>query len=272
MSIFSARRNFKVRYRTGFSLLLLLLLPAGLQLSCEDTGTEGELKQSHVINIVHAHLGQSDQINSYLQIWRDNAAFDLAAIGVYNSVDTNAIALLTRVDSGTYSDVYAAFNLDATRQLMTEITTPLDAFQFRYTVAVPDTFSFAAPGLPGNIVRSSDGAVQLEWNAAQFAEGYFIVVEPVASGNNAAGYAELISSQSATGGSIPASAFRSTQGFEEGDYDVWVVAYRQSPISYPGIPFDLPAGFSDNIDRVGVDGRGGSMYIPSRLTLTAVSN
>ncbi|MCK4858656.1 MAG: hypothetical protein KAT58_11850, partial [candidate division Zixibacteria bacterium] len=125
--------------------------------------------------------------------------------------------------------------------------------------------------LPDNIVRSSDATIPLSWNSSTHADGYFVVVEAENTASGVAGYSEFFSS-GVTAGSIPISAFHNAQGFKEGTYYVWVVAYHDNPIEYPGISFSLPAGFQNNISRVGVTGQGGAMYIPPKLVLTAQTN
>ncbi|MFH2056155.1 MAG: hypothetical protein ABIJ61_09375 [bacterium] len=248
-----------------FSLLSLLLLN-----SCGDTTPNGEVKDTHVIRFVHALLAEDGHVHSYLEITRNGEPFNLAAIGLYNDSDTLPMGLMARdSEQGTYSGSFNDFDLDTTRLIRTELNTPTDQFTFSHQLNMPDTFSFAAPGQPGNLVRSSDGTVPLEWTASRKAHGYFVIVEPASSSNQAAGYAALVNSQ-VNSVSVPMTAFQDNLGFRVGEYNVWVVAYQDNPIDSPALPFTLPAGFTADINRVGVTGQAGAIYVPEKLVLTAV--
>ena len=245
--------------RTFLTILLLVAisLPIWLISSCGDTSPTGEVTNTHVIKFVHALLAEDNQVHSYLTITRNDEPFNLAAIGLYNDTDTLAIAVLSRIsDLGTYSASFNDFELDTTLLLRTELNSAIDQF------------SFAAPGLPGNIVRSTDGAVQLDWTGSRKAHGYFVVIEPAEAGNEAVGYNALVSSQT-TSVSVPVSAFHDNLGFREGNYNVWVVAYHDNPVDSPDLPFTLPDGFTANIERVGISGQAGAIYVPEKLVLTA---
>ncbi len=253
------------------SVLVAILLPIWLIGSCGDTTPTGEVTDTHVIRFVHALLAEDSRIHSYLTITRNDEPFNLAAIGLYNGTDTSAIEVMDRdSDLGTYSASFNDFELDTTLLLRTEINSPTDQFNFSYLLNVPDTFSFAAPGLPDDIVRSSGGAVRLEWTGSRKAHGYFVVIEPADAGNQAAGYNALVSSQT-TSVSVPISAFHDNLGFRDGLYNVWVAAYHDNPVDSPALPFTLPDGFTPNIDRVGVTGQAGAIYVAEKLVLTAES-
>ena len=260
-----------MRRLTILIAVLLLALPLLLLNSCgDDTGPTGEVKDTHVVRFVHALLAEDGLVHSYLEVTRNDEPFNTAAVSVYNDIDTLPLALLVRdSDLGTYSGSFNDFDLDSSRLIKTQLTTPVDEFSFSHQLNMPDTFSFAAPGQPGNMVRASDGTVQLDWTASRKAHGYFVIVKPALSSNPAAGYAALVSSQ-VTSTSIPISAFQSNQGFQVGAYDVWVVAYQDNPIDSPDLPFTLPDGFTNDIDRVGVTGRAGAVFVPEKLVLTAV--
>ena len=250
-------------------LMVAILLPIWLIGSCGDTTPTGEVTNTHVVRFVHALLAEDGRVHSNLTITRNDEPFNLAAIGLYNDTDTLAIAVMGRdSELGTYSTSFNDFELDTTLLLRTEINSPTDQFNFSYQLNVPDTFSFAAPGLPGNIVRSNDGTVRLDWTGSRNAHGYFVVIEPAEVGNQAAGYNALVSSQ-VTSVSVPISAFHDNLGFRDGPYNVWVVAYHDNPVDSPALPFTLPDGFTPNIDRVGVTGQAGAIYVPQKLVLTA---
>jgi hypothetical protein len=237
--------------------------------SCGDTSPTGDVDNDHDIRLVYAHHESDNLVHGYAEILRNGDPFNLASVSAFNDIDTLPAALLIRVDNeGRYADNFSIRQLDTSRYIRTEINSAIDQFNFTRVLHLPDTFSFEAPGQPGNIVRSTDGTVPLNWTASRLANGYFVVVEPADTANHANGYVEFVGSQ-ATSVSVPISAFHDLDGFREGVYHVWVVAYQRNPVSLPGLPFALPDGFSDNVNSPGVSGRYGSMYIPTKLILQA---
>jgi hypothetical protein len=250
------------------TLLAIIVLPLLLLVACGGTSPTGEVNTKHVINLSLAQDAASQQVYAYLTVSRDGQPFNLAAVAVYNTVDSNAAAILNRTGDGIYSKTFPSYQIDSTRQLLTELNSAIDDFQFRYLQGMPDTFSFSVDGLPDNIVRSSTGTVHISWNASRYADGYFAVLEPASPANEAVGFHGFLSSGT-TSDAIPIEAFQSTEGFQTGTYYLWVVAYQGEPIDNPSLPFTLPVGFTDNIKRTGVTGRGGSMYIPVKTVLSA---
>ena len=244
---------------TGLMLMLSLIVA-----SCGDTSTGGTTKSNWKINVLLARNGETGFVNVYAEIFKNDAAFISAIL----KVDDQGIQSL---GNGQYSANLDPSLLSDTSTI--SITTPLDPFQFQQTVVVPDTFSFDFEQLPDNQVFSSTAVVNVRWNASDFEDasgGYFIVTEPGSSSNTAVGSFDLFSG---TQGSVPRDAFRDSQGnFKTGTYNVWVVSRVDQPIASPNIPFTVPSGiFSENVDRVGVTGQIGAIYISPRKVITAVA-
>jgi hypothetical protein len=258
-----------INSKTAVGLMLMGLLVAGL--SCGDTGTKGEVTNKHNIDLVLLQDAESEQVYGYLEITRDGQPFNLAAVAVYNDIDTNAVGLIRRVGEGTYSGAFPDYQIDSTRSLLTELVSAGDEFNFRYLVTMPDTFSFQVDGIPNDTVRSTVGTVQLSWTASRYTDGYMVILEPADPASQAAGYREFYSGQ-ATSASIPITAFSDNEGFAEGLYDVWVAAYVDNPSDAPVIPFTLPDGFVDDTSRPGITFRAGGIYLPEKVVLTAVTD
>lgn len=251
--------------------MLFLLSVAGMTLvsalvltSCGDTSTGGTTKNNWTINILLARNGETGSVNVYAEIFKDSAAFVSAIL----KVDNQSVQSL---GNGRYTANLDPALLSDTSLI--SITTPLDPFQFQQLVVVPDTFSFDFEQLPNNQVFSSTNIVNVRWTASDFENvpgGYFIVTEPASSLNSAVGSFNLFSG---TQGTIPLDAFRDSQGnYKTGTYNVWVVSRIEQPIASPYIPFTIPDGvFIENIDRVGVTGQYGAIYISPRKTITAVA-
>ncbi len=242
-----------------------LILGCGLTLSsCGDTSTDGNTRDNWEINVLLARNGETGFVNVYAEIFKNDVAFISAIL----KVDEQSVQSL---GNGRYSGNIDPSLLEDTSEI--SITTPIDAFQFKQLVVVPDTFSFDFEQLPSNQVFSSTSVVNVRWNASDF-EGmqgaYFIVTEPTSSSNTAVGSFDLFSGNQ---GSIPPDAFRDSQGnFKTGTYNAWVVSRIGQPIASPNIPFTIKEGvFSQNISRVGVTGQYGAIYISPRRILTAVA-
>lgn len=250
---------------------LFLLLAAAMSvvaavtlISCGDTSTDGNTKSNWKIDILLARNGETGFVNVYAEIFKNDAAFISAVL----KVDDQQIQSL---GNGKYSANLNPALLSDTSLI--SITTPLDPFQFQQLIVVPDTFTFNFEQLPNNQVFSSTSVVNVVWTASDFenvAGGYFIVTEPSSSLNTAVGSFNLVSG---TQGTIPLDAFRDSQGnYKTGTYNVWVVSRIEQPIASPNIPFTIPDNvFVENIDRVGVTGQIGSIYISPRKTITAVA-
>jgi hypothetical protein len=118
----------------------------------------------------------------------------------------------------------------------------------------------------------------VRWRAPRFADGYIIIVKPALTSNQAVGFKAILR----PGGYgedppylttlIPRETFRNTQGeFQPGAFNVWIAAYADSPINIAGLPFVLPVGFAPNLDRAGVTGQVGGLFIGKVVVLTAVA-
>lgn len=254
-----------MRKKSFLLIFATITLAATLMLTaCGDTSTDGTVESDWKINILLARNGETGFVNVYAEIFKNDAAYISAIL----KVDDLGVQSL---GNGEYSA-----NLDPdllSDTSLISVTTPLDPFQFQQLIVVPDTFSFDFEQLPNGQVFSSTNVVNVRWTASDFenvAGGYFIVTEPSSSSNNAVGSFDLFSG---TQGTIPRDAFRDSQGnYKTGTYNVWVVSRIEQPIQSPNIPFTIPSGvFVENIDRVGVTGQFGAIYISPRKTITAVA-
>ncbi|MGB5107689.1 MAG: hypothetical protein WBP29_09325 [Candidatus Zixiibacteriota bacterium] len=246
-------------------LLTIMLLPASLYLlSCGDSSTDGQPRNNWEINVLLARNGETGFVNVYAEIFKNDAAYPSAVLKIDDLVVPSEA-------NGHYVVRLSPSSLSDTSEI--SITTSLESFQFMAAIVVPDTFSFNFDQLPDNQVFSSTDVVSVHWNGSDFkgmTGGYFIVTEPTSSVSTAVGSFDLFA---ATQGSIPRDAFRDSQGnFQLGAYNVWVVSRIEQPINSPNIPFTIPSGvFSQNVERVGVTGQIGAIYISPRKTVTAVA-
>ena len=261
-----------------------MLVSLGIALviaSCGDTGTNGEVKSNWTVNAVLSTIADDGQTYAFLALTKDNAAHTAATISLEAPAgDTIPAATpinLIGLGDGTYRKTFAPSALRDTTNI--KVKSLVDQFQFSFQLSVPDSFSAAIIDLADNRVLSSTQQVQVRWTSSKFAEGYFIVVLPAGASNTSAiGYKRILRPGDYTqdppysSAMIPRETFRSSQGdFKTGAYNVWVAAYHDNPINDETLPFILPVGFVANVDRVGVTGQIGAIYIARVLALTAVA-
>ena len=169
-------------------------------------------------------------------IRRDSVLFNSAIV----TVDGDTIA---SYGNGRYFRLTLANKLHPKDTLNIVISSSSDSVVFTKNIIMPDTFHITYI-LP-NRDNPGGGTRNIYWTLSQYTSGYFVVVSyPSAVGHN-----QLVSYNS-TQETIDPSAFRTSQGdLVSGTYSVYVVSYRESFVSYTGIPFSLPSGLpSGNIN------------------------
>jgi hypothetical protein len=256
---------------------LLALLTTALAVSCGDTGTNGEVAVKWTLNALLSHDANTGAVNAYLALTRNGTAYSAAIVSLVapaaDSADT--ISLLGGGD-GTYRKTFSPGLLYDTTYFKVESL--LDQFQFSYLLTLPESLGVEVVDLPDNRVLASTQDVQVRWQAPRYAKGYILVVQPALSSNPAIGYKKILGSSDYTEDPpylstlIPREAFRNTQGeFQPGSFNVWIAAYTDSPFNITELPFILPAGFAPNLNRAGVTGQVGGLFIGKKVVLTAVA-
>jgi hypothetical protein len=245
--------------------------------SCGDTGTDGEVDVKWVVNASVSRDANTGQAGSYLSLTRDGVAYTAALVKLTapagDSADT--ISLMGGGD-GTYRLTFTPQQLRDTTNIT--VKSLLDQFQFSFQLSVPESLGLEVVGLPDFKVLSSTQQVQVRWIAPKYAEGYILVVQPASTSSSAVGYKRILTpgeygqDPPYSTALIPNTAFRSTQSeFQAGVYNVWIAAYHDSPINTNQIPFTLPSGFTRNVDRTGITGQIGALFIGRVVNLTAVA-
>jgi hypothetical protein len=242
----------------------LLVLATVLLTGCTNTSPNGTVGTNWKVHGTIAYDGSRNRVDVYVEIYKDNVAFISALV----FVDDQKI---NSVGDGTYFGFFDPDSLSSPSLL--KISTPVDQFQFQQQVQVPSPFTFEANGLTNNQVFSNT-MVNLQWTPAfgVGAQGEYMLLAKQTSGSmTALGYQQLLTGAE---GTIPTDAFRSLNGdFQTGTYSLWVVAVSQQPISYGGFSTTFADSvFTENIDRIGVTGKIGALYIPSPLQVTAVAS
>ena len=248
--------------------------------SCGDTGTTGDVKVTWTVNAVFSTVADNNQSYAFLALTKDNAAHTAATVTLEatpgDTIPATPPISLIGVGDGTFRKTFSPSALRDTTNI--KVKSLVDQFQFNFPISMPGSFTDSIIDLPGNVVRSGE-RVQVRWTTSKFADGYFIVVAPVSASNSTAiGYkkilrsADYISDPPYYSTMIPSATFTNSQGeFKIGTYHVWIAAYHDNPINDETLPFILPVGFVANIDRVGVTGQIGAIYVAKVLALTAGS-
>jgi hypothetical protein len=268
----------KQKCRILFATAALLALAATvLVVSCGDTGTNGEVKIKWTLNALLSHNDNTGVVQAYLALTRDGVAYSAATISLEAPAADSADPIsLAGAGDGTYRVTFSPRLLHDTTYIKAKSL--LDQFQFSYQLSLPESLGIEVVGLPDNRVLASTQQVQVRWRAPRFTDGYILIVQPALPANPAVGFKAILR----PGGYgedppyltalIPRESFRSTQGvFQPGTYDVWIAAYSDSPINTSDLPFVLPVGFTNNLDRAGVTGQVGGLFIGKVVTLTAVA-
>jgi len=256
---------------------LLALMTTALVVSCGDTGTSGDVKIKWTVNAALSHDANTGQANAYLALTRDGAAYSAAIVSLEApSADSATPISLAGAGDGTYRVTFSPRLLRDTTNI--KVQSLLDQFQFSYQLTLPESLVIEVVDLPDNRVLASTQQVQVRWKAPRFADGYILIVQPALPSNHAVGFKEILR----PGGYgedppyltalIPRAAFRNTQSeFQPGAFNVWMAAYADSPINTTVLPFVLPVGFAPNLDRAGVTGQVGGLFIGRMVVLTAVA-
>jgi hypothetical protein len=257
---------------------LLALMTTALVISCGDTGTSGDVAVKWTLNALLSHDANTGEANAYLALTRNGAAFSAALVTLEAPSTDSADAInLNGAGDGTFRATFSPGLLRDTTYIKVEsLLNP--PFYFSYTLTLPESLGIEVVDLPDNRVLASTMQVQVRWKAPKFAKGYILIVQPALSSNLAIGFKKILASSDYTADPpylttlIPRAAFRNTQSeFQPGAFNVWITAYADSPINTTELPFVLPVGFAPNLDRAGVTGQVGGLFIGKVVVLTAVA-
>ncbi len=268
------KQTSKILFATA---ALLALMITALVVSCGDTGTSGDVKTKWTVNALLSHDANTDSVHAYLALTRDGAAHSAALVTLEAPPADSATPIsLGGAGDGTYRVTFSPRLLHDTTYI--KVQSLLDQFPFSYTLNLPESLGIEVVDLPDNRVLASTQQVQVRWKAPRFADGYILVVQPALPSNLAVGFKRILGTSDYTEDPpylttlIPLQAFRNTQSdFQPGAFNVWIAAYADSPINTTQLPFVLPVGFAPNLNRVGVTGQIGGLFIGKKIVLTAIA-
>lgn len=218
---------------TLFLLVAILLF----SFSCEKKST-GPITQKPSFTIYGAvvkDLNLSKDIAAFT-VSRNDTLYNGAAVKVSNKSIPN-------VGSGVYYNEFSDTTFHARTAYIDSIVSSQDTVTITFGFTMPGSFSINPLSSTDSLNRAGH-AVTVSWTPSDSSSGYFI---SVVKGDSITGAALYSATLSGTYGAIPRDAFHtSADVLVMGYYWIYVTAYNKSFPSYPGIPFNLPAGLPAN--------------------------
>ncbi len=223
------KKNLKL-YIAGLLLLIsfgLLVLSCGLP-----WGTNPRIKApAFNVNCV---------LVKDLNTGTDLAYFEIQRNAVFSNIDTVKVDTFLIPISGTGKNFSNTLLFDFLSLINVRLVNLADAFSSSGGVRMPDSFEIdTISGIPYPL-NPGGQAVTLTFTPSESTTSYIISVAPQDTLSTAAGYSDFVTCCQAT---IPPEAFRDSAGTPQfGTYYIYMVAFKNSFYTYPGIPFSLPAG------------------------------
>lgn len=245
------------------SLTFLLLFPLVLFFYCggKRTTRPSKPKYEFTINgVVVKNLNLGMDI-AYFTILRDSVLFDSAVVKVGS--DT-----LENQGSGVYHDE-APQLFDFGQNISISVSCAEDSFSLDTFMVIPDAFYIDDLPLDDDTLNPGGLSVPVSWRPSVHASGYFLSIVKPDTTPGLVGYTTLDDLNDGRE-NIPPEAFRIGDNLIEGRYEVYVIAYYESFLEYPGMPFELAHGLPiDNLD--GANGTIGAGMVAEKKYIRVVA-
>lgn len=251
------------------ALTLGLALVVILGLRCHRIAGPGGTPQPtqvyRIDGVAVRDMNSTDQV--WLRVRRSGALFDSATV----LFDTVAVP---RIASGEYQRLSPGVNLTPGNHTLAVRYAP-DNLNLSLALVMPDTFVIDSSSLDATErqYRGIPATVTLDWSPSVNAQGYLVAANretPVR--DNFQSFLQL--SVGANSFGFPRNTWRDTLADTvlTGLYRIHVASYRPTLVSYPGMPFVLPAlGLSDNINSPNLTGRFGASVIAPFDTIRVIT-
>lgn len=230
------------------SILFFWILISLVGFSCKKKpiGPITEKPTFTIYGVVAKDLNISKDIASFT-VSRNDTLYSGATVKVGGKVILNS-------GSGTYYQEFSDTTFHALSAYVDSIISPADTVNITFRFTMPNNFSASIN--PADSVNENALAIPVTWTVSDSATAYII---SVVKGDTIAGavlYTAIVTGPSVL---IPQDAFRSANGNPiSGLYWVYLIAYNRSFVSYPNMPFTLPANLPANniLDATGTIGAG----------------
>ena len=221
-----------MKTRANIVGLTLALLAFTLLLSCGGkvtTRTPPQQKQFTINGVVVKDLDQGKDF-AYFSVLKDSSPFNGAVVQV------GAYTLTSQGSGGYYKEGSSLFSFG--QNISVTVTSSGDNFSLTTSVVMPGSFQITSVNHP-TITASQADKVVVYFSGSANATGYFkSIVRPDGSNGNTV----LVPGTEYGQTAIDPDAFYEGNEFVIGTYQVFLVAYGVSFVSYPDMPFYLPDG------------------------------
>jgi hypothetical protein len=225
------------------SLVFLLLFPLVLFFYCGGKRTTRPTKPKYkfTINGVVVKDLNVDKDIAYLTVLKDSAAFDSAVVVLETAYRTDT---LLSQGNGVYYEETSHF-FDFGHHVVVSVSSPTDKFNLSSLMVIPDYFYIDDLPLDGDTLNPGGLSVNVSWRPSVHASGYFLSVVKPDTIPGLVGYTTLDDLNDRSEKILP-EAFKIGENLIEGRYEVYVIAYYESFLEYPGMSFELPEGLPTN--------------------------
>ena len=228
-----------MKYMSTAKIGLVFLLGALLILSCNGkttTRTKPTNFQFTINGVLVKDTSLGKDIISF-EVLRDSVAFDSAVVKVGTDTVKNS-------GSGTYfKQATHLFNYG--QNVTISISVAKDNFVLNTSILMPGSFKITGQNHP-KVTGNSASDMILYFSFSSGASGYFVsILQP----GDVDGYTGTLAGNdlSGEGMHIPTETFyNGSNNLVFGKYKVYLVAYRNSFLAYPGMLFFLPSGLPTN--------------------------
>ncbi len=238
------------------SILFIWIAILLLDLSCEKkpTGPGTQKPTFTVYGVVVKDLNISKDIASFT-VSRNDTLYNNAIVKAGNKVVPNT-------GSGAYYQEFSDTTFHGLTVYEDSIKSLTDTVNITFGFAMPNTFSASIN--PADSVNENALAVRVTWTVSDSSTAYII---SVIKGDAIPGAVLYVASVTGPSVLIPQEAFRSANGNPvSGLYWVYVIAYNQSFVSYPNMPFTLPSNLPAN-NILGATGTLGAGVVAQKVVI-----
>jgi len=248
-----------MKTRTVITVWTIILLGLALLLSCGGkvtTRPKPEENRFTVNGVVVKDLDQHIDF-AYFNVLKDSNPFNGATVKV------GSYTLTSQGSGNYYKEGTPLFTFGQT--ISVTVTSSADNFNLSTSVVMPSSFGITSINHPTVTAFQSDEVVAY-FTLSEKASGYFkSTVRPDGSNGSTIVIPALDYGQT----SIDRDAFYEGQDFITGTYQVFLVAYGSSFVSYPDMQFFLPDGLPQG-NLSGANGTIGAGVIAASATIQAL--
>jgi hypothetical protein len=240
--------------------LIVLVLCLMISLSCGGKVTTRTPPSDYkfTVNGVVVKDKNLDKDFAYFNVRRDSDPFDGAV------VKAGAYTLTSQGDGDYYKEGSSLFSFG--QNVSITVTSSADNFNLTTSVVMPGSFQITSINHPTFTASQADEVI-IYFSGSENATGYFkSIIRPDGSNGNTT----VVTGAEFGQTGIDPDAFYEGQSFITGTYQVFLIAYGVSFVSYPDMGFFLPDGLPQG-NVSGANGTIGAGVIAPSNTIVALA-